>query len=122
MTRRGALLVALALLPGTGLAHTAPTQPPRSRRRPRRRAAPAPQAETPAPPAPRDAPAPVPNRDLEEPRAPLAGTSPRLNPALIDPNEPRYGATTDPHSPQAREDRLLRNPGAGARLSVPFSY
>ncbi|NKE16901.1 hypothetical protein [Neoroseomonas oryzicola] len=123
MTRRASLLAILALLPATGLAQTSPTQPAaRPRPRARRRAQPAPQAEAPAPPAPRDAPAPVPNRDLEGPRAPVARSSPRLNPALIDPNEPRFGATADPHSPQAREDRLLRNPGAGARLSVPFSY
>jgi hypothetical protein len=44
----------------------------------------------------------------------------RVDPALIDPTEPRIGATTDRHGPQAREDRLLRQPAPGARLRVPF--
>lgn len=122
MTARRALLVlALGLLPWPAAGQRA--EPRRRRRRLARRAEPLP-APPPAPPI-RGEPAPVPNRDLEAPREPeaaRAALAPRINPALIDPAEPRIGATTDRHSPQAREDRLLREPAAGARLSLPFAY
>ncbi len=123
MTRRGMLAAVLALLPAAAFGQgSAPAErqgrAPRSARR-------TPQAMAPPPPVPPvpDDPAPVPNRDLEAPRDRSAGAgSPRFDPTLIDPNTPRVGATSDPHSPQSREDRLLRQPGAGGRLTVPFSY
>jgi len=115
--RRALLALALALAAGPAAAQR---NPPRRRQRPSARAAPPPPA------APlRGEPAPVPNRDLEAPRDPdaaRAATAPRLNPALIDPEEPRISATLDRHSPQARQDRLLRDPAPGARLRLPFAY
>lgn len=117
MRRRGLLLAALLLAPGLAAAQSA-SRPARRRRRRSQ-----PQAAAPPPPPPRDDLAPVPNRDLEAPRRAEAATpAPQVSPALIDPAEPRYSATGDPHGPQAREDRLLRQPGAGARLRVPFGY
>ena len=59
---------------------------------------------------------------MEGPRRAERAAAARVNPALIDPNAPRVGATADLFGPPAREDRLLRQPGAGARLSVPFGY
>jgi hypothetical protein len=65
----------------------------------------------------------VPDRDLEAPRSRDANRPvPRLDPVLIDPNEPRIGSITDRNNPQSREDRLLRQPAPGARLSLPFTY
>jgi hypothetical protein len=65
----------------------------------------------------------VPDRDIEGPRRiESARLSPRLDPTLIDPTEPRFGATAERNSLQTREDRLLRQPAPGARLSVPFTY
>uniref|UniRef100_UPI0018DF5038 hypothetical protein n=1 Tax=Roseomonas rosulenta TaxID=2748667 RepID=UPI0018DF5038 len=110
-----------------GLRQTAATQPgpPQASATPvRRRTA---RRDPPAAPAPaetrRGDPAPVPNRDMEGPRRNEASrASPRLDPALIDPAEPRFGTAVDRNSLQAREDRLLRQPAAGARLSLPFPY
>ncbi len=124
MTRRRILAGALALLPVAAFGEARTTG---TRRRPARSARRQPQAMAPPPPAPppipRDDPAPVPNRDLEAPRDSTANAGePRFGPVLIDPHTPRVGATSDPHSPQAREDRFLRQPGAGGRLTVPFSY
>lgn len=117
MNRRGILLAALLLVPGLAEAQA----PPRRRRRPRRASRPATTAPAAAPP--RDDLAPVPNRDIDAPRrAETTPPAPQIAPTLIDPAEPRFGATGDPFGPQAREDRLLRQPGAGARLRVPFSY
>ena len=122
MIRRGVLLAALLLLLPLGVAAQTPQQQ-NARPRRRRRARPQAAAPAPAPAQPRGEPAPVPNRDLEAPRrAESATPPPRIDPALIDPNEPRMGATADPHGPQAREDRLLRQPAPGARLRMPFSY
>lgn len=125
MTGRRALLAAMAvLLSGQAMAQQGETPPaaaPRPRRRPRR-AAPEPP---PAPPAPvsRGDPAPVPNHDLEAPRQATAPrTAPQINPALIDPAEPQIGTSRDRASLQTREDRLLRQPAAGARLRLPFEY
>lgn len=93
--------------------------PPRPR--PRRGA----QAEAPAQPpaAARGEPAPVPNNDLEAPsRMAAQRASPQINPALIDPAAPQTGTTRDAASLQTREERLLRQPAAGARLRLPFGY
>lgn len=124
MNRRRAWCVLAALVfAGSGAAaQSAAPDRPAARRRARRR-----QEMIPPPPPPpiaaRGEPAPVPNRDIEAPRRAVAGEgAPRLDPALIDPRGPRLGATTDPHGPQAREDRLLREPAAGARLLLPFGY
>jgi hypothetical protein len=145
MRRRGALAAtaALALLGGVAMAQPAATDPappaatsrtpsaasaraaaarPVPPRRTARRPLPAPP---PAPPpvVARGEPAPVPDRDLEAPRDRRASQPvPRLDPALIDPNEPRIGGITDRNNPQAREDRLLRQPAPGARLRLPFTY
>ena len=65
----------------------------------------------------------MPNLDIEGPRRLEASRAvPRLDPALIDPAEPRFGTATDRNNLQAREDRLLRQPAAGARLRLPFTY
>ena len=61
----------------------------------------------------------MPNRDFEGPRQ-AERAAPRIDPVLIHPAEPRLGATFDRSNPQAREDRLLRDPAPGARLRVPF--
>ncbi len=128
MNRRQALLAAAALLAGRGVAaETTDERPTTTTAAPRRRSRRDRSIPLPPPPPPplttRGDPAPVPDRDIEAPRRANAGESnPRLDPALIDPREPRYGATTDPNSPQAREDRLLRQPAAGARLRLPFGY
>jgi hypothetical protein len=122
MSRRRALLAALLALLATPAAaqqqRPAQSQPRRPARR--RPAGPAPQPQAAAPS--RGDPAPVPNRDLEAPRQ--AGTQPsaRVDPTLIDPAEPRPGTAPDRNSPQAREDRLLRQPAPGARLRVPFTF
>lgn len=120
--RRALLATLLALVPGAAEAQQSPPRPARRPARRVRREDPPPPPPAPAPAA-RGEPAPVPNRDLEAPRTRLdAAGSPRVNPALIDPDEPRIGATADRASPQAREDRLLRQPAPGARLRVPFAY
>lgn len=120
MTGRRALVAfAVMLMPGPAGAQSRSAQ----RRHRRQEPLPLPPPEPPPEPVWRGDPAPVPNADIEIPRSLRAGEpTPRIDPALIDPNEPRVGATSDPHSPQAREDRLLRNPAPGARLRVPFSY
>ena len=65
----------------------------------------------------------MPNNDLEAPPQRSAQrTTPQLNPALIDPAEPQIGTSRDGASLQSREDRLLRQPAAGARLRLPFGY
>lgn len=131
MTGRRAVLAAMALLlpPVAAVAQQAapppaPAQPAaRSRARPRRRAAPPPPPPEPPASVSRGDPAPVPNRDLEGPRqATTQRTTPQINPALIDPAEPQIGTSRDAASLQTREDRLLRQPAAGARLRLPFGY
>jgi hypothetical protein len=121
--RRSLLAALLALLAAPAAAQQQPRRPaqPQARRPVRRRpAGPAPQPQVAAPA--RGEPAPVPNRDLEAPRQPGTQPSARVDPTLIDPAEPRPGTATDRNSPQAREDRLLRQPAPGARLRVPFAF
>jgi hypothetical protein len=98
-----------------------PIRSPRGRAA--RRAEPLP-LPPPAPPAlsSRGEPAPVPDHDVLPPSRPAAQASAQLNPALIDPAEPMIGTSRDRASLQAREDRLLRQPAAGARLRLPFGY
>lgn len=129
--RRALLTLSLLLLPGLAAAQSAGTSRRQRRRQrqaqrqpPSRRDQPLPLPPPPPPLAPvaRGEPAPVPNSDIEDPRNRMVSTAPRVDPVLIDPNEPRYSATADPHSPQSREDRLLRQPAPGARLRVPFAY
>ena len=68
-------------------------------------------------------PAPVPDRDLEDPQSRIVRQpTPRLTPALIDPAAPQTSTQRGTSSLPAREDRLLREPAAGARLRVPFTY
>jgi hypothetical protein len=123
--RRSLLAVVLTLLAVPALAQQAAERanatPSPRRPAPRRRPPPPPP---PAPVAtPRGDPAPVPDRDVEGPRRlETVRPTPRLDPALIDPAEPRFGTDTDRNSLQAREDRLLRQPAAGARLRLPFTY
>ncbi|MBR0673600.1 hypothetical protein GXW76_20680 [Roseomonas soli] len=52
----------------------------------------------------------------------MAAPSARIDPVLIDPNAPRAGVGSTPYGPPSRDERLLRQPGAGARLRVPFGY
>ncbi|WP_376091540.1 hypothetical protein ACE7GA_21940 [Roseomonas sp. CCTCC AB2023176] len=127
------LLVALAGAPERPVilaqegAQPAPmARPVPPRRTPVRRRPPQPIAPLPAPtpvPAPlaRDL-APVPNRSIEGPRSTAEAPRPVLRPDLIEPRDlpdqrSRGGGTfTD------RQDRLFRDPAAGARLNIPFSY
>jgi hypothetical protein len=81
------------------------------------------------PPAPpgfttsRGDPAPVPDRDMVDPQSRIVRhPMPQLDPALIDPDAPQTSTQRDTSSLRAREDRLLREPAAGARLRVPFTY
>jgi hypothetical protein len=52
----------------------------------------------------------------------LRAPTPQLDPALIDPDAPQTSTQRDGSSLRAREDRLLREPAAGARLRLPFTY
>ncbi|GGJ03755.1 hypothetical protein [Neoroseomonas lacus] len=84
-----------------------------------------PPAPPPVPPdlASRGEPAPVPDRDMEDPQSRnVQRATPQLNPALIDPDAPQTGTQRDTSSLRAREDRFLRQPAAGARLRLPFTY
>ncbi|MEO3472303.1 hypothetical protein AAFN86_10580 [Roseomonas sp. CAU 1739] len=134
-TRRNILAAAILVLTRPSMAQQAPeaatasaappatpSAPPRPRARPRRAATPPPPPEPP-PRISRGDPAPVPNNDLEAPaqRSAQRG-APQLNPALIDPASPQIGTSRDGASLQSREDRLLRQPAAGARLRLPFGY
>lgn len=101
---------------------------PRQRQpvRPRRRTAVQPIAPLP-PPTPVPAPstadlAPVPNRSLEAPRTPTAVARPELRPDLIRPRELPDTAMRGGGLYTDRQDRLYREPAAGARLNIPFSY
>lgn len=68
-------------------------------------------------------PAPVPDRELEDPQSrTVQRVAPQLNPALIDPDAPQTSTQRDASSLRTREDRFLRQPAAGARLRLPFSY
>lgn len=110
---------------GTQPAPMARPVPPRRRPLPRRRPA-QPILPLPAPtpvPAPSTADlAPVPNRAFEAPSGPRSVERPTLRPDLIEPRDlpdragRGGGAFTD------RQDRLFRDPAAGARLNIPFSY
>ena len=115
--RRALILAALLIPPRAGTAQTTPATPRRRVRRP----VPPPPPEPPPAPVSRGEPAPVPNPDIEAPRSRDAPAA-RIDPTLIDPNVPRAGVSGAPQGPPAREDRLLRQPGAGARLRVPFAY
>lgn len=118
--RRVLILAALLIPPGAGTAQTTPARTAPPRRRVARPIPPPPPAPPPAPVS-RGEPAPVPNPDIEAPRNRDAPSA-RIDPALIDPNVPSAGVSGPPQGPPAQEDRLLRQPGAGARLRVPFAY
>ncbi len=116
-----ALLVSLAA--GSALAQTpapeAPTpapKPPRRPRKPRQRQATA----TTTTPEPLGQPAPVPNRDVEAPRGLHEPPRARLSPTMIDPAPAQPHLGRSGFAVQTQEDRLIRNPAPGARLSVPF--
>ena len=86
---------------------------------------PLPPPEPPGPPglSSRGDPAPVPDRDLEDPQSrTVQRAAPQLNPALIDPDAPQTSTQRDASSLRTREDRFLRQPAAGARLRLPFTY
>ena len=133
--RRGILAAAIMALAGPAMAQDqapevavtptpapAPTPAARPRARPRRAAIPPPPPEPP-PRVSRGDPAPVPNNDLEAPPQQSGQrATPQFNPALIDPASPQIGTSRDGASLQSREDRLLRQPAAGARLRLPFGY
>ncbi|MFC0384198.1 hypothetical protein [Muricoccus vinaceus] len=109
---------------------SAGTQPAR-RRPPRRRAVrrqPAPPVAEAPPPAPPPVPqaeiAPMPNRSIEGPRPPAERQVTRLRPDLIEPRSlPDSRRQSGGNSSYTeRQDRLYRDPAAGARLEIPFSY
>jgi len=115
---------------GEAPAAAAPAQRPRRpvRRRPPRRAAPNPQTDEVIAPAPSPAPAPqadvapMPNRDIEAPRAPTPRETTQVRPDLIRPRS-LPDARGQFESDYARErDSLFREPAAGARMNIPFSY
>lgn len=133
IARRHLLSAAASLVSAPALAQASPESTvvmPQQAVRPRapaRRNDPLP-LPPPAPPGPpelasRGDPAPVPDRDMEDPQSRIVQrATPQLNPALIDPDAPQTGTQRDTSSLRAREDRFLRQPAAGARLRLPFTY
>jgi hypothetical protein len=130
MLGRRALLTGLLLSLGAGAAmaqnaapvapRPADAPPPRlspEQRRQRRQA-----EKTVTAREPPGQPAPIPNRDLEAPRTSNNAPRTRLSPALIDPDPAQPHLGHSGFAVQAQEDRLIRQPAPGARLSVPFSY
>ena len=123
---------AIHLVQAQAEAGPAATSPPVRRRPARRRAAnrltSPPIIESPASPAPVPAPqaeiAPMPNRSIEGPRAPAERQVTRLRPDLIEPRSLPDSRTQSGgnSSYTERQDRLFRDPAAGARLEIPFSY
>ncbi|MFC7736763.1 hypothetical protein ACFQX4_13095 [Roseomonas sp. GCM10028921] len=95
-----------------------------AQRRAARRRAPPPVVEAPPPPAP--APqadiAPMPNRSVEAPRPPPPRETARLRPDLIEPRNLPDSRVQSGNNYTERQDRLFRDPAAGARLEIPFSY
>jgi hypothetical protein len=124
---------AAAAAPAPETASPAVQVRPRPRRPARRRAQrprPAPPvAEAPLPdPSPSPAPAPqadiapMPNRSLEAPRGPFAPQTTQVRPDLIRPrNLPDSRVQSDNEYTRER-DSLFREPAAGARMQIPFSY
>lgn len=101
----------------------APTRPAvPTPRRPQQHRHPRQNSNTPAAPSPPGEPAPMPNRAVEAPRQADAKPTARLSPTLIDPEPTRPHGQRSGFGIQEQEDRLLRQPAPGARLSVPFSY
>ncbi|WP_426957385.1 hypothetical protein [Muricoccus radiodurans] len=107
----------------------APARPAVRRQRPRRRAitrAQPPIQPLPAPAAPAPVPqadlAPMPDRSIEPPRGPRTAEGPRLRPDLIDPRSLPDSRRQSVDDFNDRHDRFARNPAAGARLDIPFSY
>ena len=66
----------------------------------------------------------MPNRSIEGPRAPVERQVTRLRPDLIEPRSlPDSRRQSGGNSSYTeRQDRLYRDPAAGARLEIPFSY
>jgi hypothetical protein len=133
IARRHLLSVAATLVSAPAVAQLTtdrtvviPQQAARPPRAPAHRNDPLPLPPPPPPPpglASRGDPAPVPDRDLVDPQSRvIRQPTPQLNPALIDPDAPQTSTQRDTSSLRAREDRLLREPAAGARLRVPFTY
>jgi len=105
----------------------APARRRPARRRAARRAAPPPVAEAPPPPPAasfrQEADiAPMPNRSLEAPRGPTLRDETTLRPDLIEPRNLPDGRVQPGNNYTERQDRLFRDPAAGARLNIPFSY
>ncbi|MBP0444052.1 hypothetical protein J8J14_04610 [Roseomonas sp. SSH11] len=99
-------------------------QRPARRRSARRATPPAIQAPPPPPPtpAPRADIAPMPDRSIEAPRGPFEPETARLRPDLIRPrNLPDARVQSDNEYTRER-DSLYREPAAGARMNIPFSY
>jgi hypothetical protein len=102
------------------------SRPRRPARRTARRATPPPVIEAPPPPAPAPPPqaeiAPMPNRSIEAPRGPYAPDTAQIRPDLIRPrNLPDARVQSDNEYTRER-DSLYREPAAGARMNIPFSY
>ncbi|HEY8613859.1 MAG TPA: hypothetical protein VIL69_21565 [Roseomonas sp.] len=120
---RGAAILLVQDAPAPPAAtRTRPRRPAR-RRAPRREPTP-PVAEAPPlpPPAPQAEIAPMPNRSIEAPRAPFAPQTTQLRPDLIRPrNLPDSRVQSDNEYTRER-DSLFREPAAGARMQIPFSY
>ncbi|MBP0494805.1 hypothetical protein [Roseomonas indoligenes] len=78
----------------------------------------------PAPaPAPQADIAPMPNRNIEAPRPPPAPETATIRPDLIEPRSlPDARTQSGTRGYTERQDRLYRDPAAGARLNIPFSY
>ena len=66
----------------------------------------------------------MPNRSIEGPRPPAERQVTRLRPDLIEPRSlPDSRRQSGGNSSYTeRQDRLYRDPAAGARLEIPFSY
>ncbi|MBI0537638.1 hypothetical protein D9599_18935 [Roseomonas sp. KE2513] len=131
-----ARLVQLDLAPVPILVQAEPAQAtpatPARRRPVRRRAArrdlapPVVEAPTlpPRPATPQAEIAPMPNRSIVGPRAPIERQVTRLRPDLIEPRSLPDSRRQDGgnSSYTEKQDRLFRDPAAGARLEIPFSY
>jgi len=96
-------------------------------RRAARRAVPNQQTEVIAPvPAPPPAPqaeiAPMPNRDIEAPRGPIQRETTQLRPDLIRPRALPDARNQFDNEYARDRDNLYREPAAGARMNIPFSY
>lgn len=119
----GLLLVQQAEAPAAAAPAARPRRP--ARRRAARRPPP-PVMELPPPPAPAPAPradiAPMPDRSIEAPRTPYSPETTQVRPDLIRPRTLPDARSQFDNEYTRERDNLFREPAAGARMNIPFSY